>query len=677
VKVQALNLAETLVIKHGNVFMITPRDGRVPAGGAHPFGLWWRDCRFLSAHELTLAGERPAPVASTDAAGGEAVYELAVRGGAVHIRVVRTVEPGGALRERITLESHGPELIRVPLELRIAADFLPMLELRGLVPARQRPVESRAKGFSTRGRDGVLRSTRVRTSPELCAAADGSLVFELELRPRVAVEVAVDFELAEQGPGAVKAAEPTRPSPGEQTRASTGDQLLDGVLERSLNDLRMLRSELDGHPYYAAGIPWFATLFGRDSLIAALQTLAFTPDVAEGTLRVLAGRLGQRCDGARDEEPGKVVHELRVGEPAALGETPFAAYYGSADATPLFLCLLCEHASWTGSLDLFRELRGPVDAALGWIGRYGDLDGDGLVEYRRRAPKGLETQGWKDSPGGVPDDLGRPLTQPVALVEVQGYVVRAKRELARLFEIDGDGSRAGRLRDEAAALAAQLERFRADDRGGYAIGLDAEKRPGSALSSNQGHLLWSGAVGTERAAAIRDALMGPELFSGWGVRTLGPGNPAYDPLGYHVGSVWPHDSALIADGLRRYGFDEEFGLIFDGLLAAAAGFADHRLPELFGGHSREETERPVPYPVACRPQAWAAGSIPFLLTSALGLRPDAGKLHVVRPVLPRGVDRVELTGLRVGDALIDLTFERAEGGEVRVTNPAGGRPVPR
>jgi glycogen debranching enzyme len=391
--------------------------------------------------------------------------------------------------------------------------------------------------------------------------------------------------------------------------------------------------------------------------------------MAEETLRLLAGRLGREVDDDHDEEPGKVIHELRVGEPATLGETPFARYYGSADATPLFLCLLCEHADWSGNLDLFRELRAPATAALEWIDRYGDLDGDGLVEYERRAAHGLVTQGWKDSPDGIPDEHGEPLRGRVALVEVQGYAIQAKRRMAHLFELDGEGARAERLREEASAHAERLERLWLPDQSSYAIGLDGEKRPGSGLASNQGHLLWSEAVGDERATSIRDVLMGPDMFSGWGIRTLGETHPAYNPLGYHTGSVWPHDSALIACGLRGFGFDDDFAAVFEGLLEAASRFRDHRLPELFAGLPREESGESVPYPVACQPQAWAAGSIPLLLSCGLGLSPDAlnGRLRIVRPSLPRWLGRVDVTGLELGDSRIDLRFER-EGEEVKVTD---------
>jgi len=665
------NLAETIVIKDGNVFMVTLRDGRLPAGLEHPLGLWFRDCRFLCAHELTIGGELPRLLTATDAAGTEAVHELTnpdleLASGEVlpaqrlRIRIERRAEAGGALRQRIAVRSYHRGRIQLPLELRLGADFLPMLELRGIVPSHERDPDAGADGFSSVGRDGVLRTTTIRTAPEPRTNDRGVLVFDLDLAPRGALDLEIDFEVSEQVAGELAAAIPRRPSE-EGTRVTSDDQLFNRILQRSLDDLDLLRSELDGQSYFAAGVPWFATLFGRDSLITAFETLSFLPGVAEGTLRLLAGRLGRELNDERDEEPGKVLHELRVGEPANLGETPFARYYGSVDATPLFLCLLCRHADWSGNLDLFRELREPAIAALEWIDRYGDLDGDGLVEYKRRSPHGLETQGWKDSADGIPDDSGDPLAAPVALVEVQGYVARAKQMMARMFELDGEGARAERLREEAAALIAQLDRFWIEDRGCYAIGLDAHKRPGSGLTSNQGHLLWANVVSDERARCIRDVLMGDDMFTGWGVRTLAESHPAYNPVGYHTGSVWPHDSALIAFGLRRYGFDEDFTLIFEGLLEAASRFNDYRLPELFAGFPRAEFDEPVPYPVACQPQAWAAGSIPFLLKWGLGLSPDAldKRLRIVRPSLPRWLERVEVTGLEIGDSRIDLEFERA------------------
>ena len=665
------NLADTIVIKDGNVFLVSLRDGRLPADAEHPLGLWFRDCRFLCVHELRICGQLPRLLTATDAAGTQAVHELTnpdlelsdasdLPGESLRLRVERTVQATGALRQRIAVRSYHRQPIRLPLEVRVGADFQPMLELRGVVPKHERPPpDAGPEGFSLMGRDGVQRTTAIRATPAPRWLEGGSLVFDLELEPRGAIDLVVDFEVSESN-GEVARGAPRKRDEG-RTVVTTDDQLFNRILERSLDDLELLRSELDGQSYYAAGVPWFATLFGRDSLITSFQMLSFVRGIPEQTLRLLAGRLGQEYNDERDEEPGKVLHELRVGEPAALGETPFARYYGSVDATPLFLCLLGRHADWSGNLDLFRELRGPAEAALEWLDRYGDLDGDGLIEYRRRSPHGLVTQGWKDSVDGIPYDDGEPLTGPVALVEVQGYAIRAKRLMARMFELDGEGARAERLRADADALEEALERFWLPDAGCYAIGLDGDKRPGSGLTSNQGHLLWANAVSDERARAIRDVLMSEDMFTGWGVRTLAESHPAYNPVGYHTGSVWPHDSALIAFGLRRYGFDEDFTLIFEGLLEAASRFDDYRLPELFGGFSREEFDEPVPYPVACQPQAWAAGSIPFLLKWGLGLSPDAleNRLAIVRPSLPHWLNRVELSGLALGNARIDLVFERA------------------
>ena len=666
------NLADTIVIKNGNVFMVTLRDGRLPAGVEHPLGLWFRDCRFLSAHELTLCGQPPRLLTATDAAGTSAVHELTnpdldlasgerLPAETLRIRLERRAESEGLLRQTISVRSYHRRPIQLPLELRLGTDFLPMLELRGIVPRHERQVSTAGRpGFETVGRDGVRRITELRATPEPTDDGDGTLVFELDLPARGGADLTLEFAVSEHADGELGAAIPQR-RVAEGTQVTSDDQLFNRILQRSLDDLELLHSELDGQSYYAAGVPWFATLFGRDSLITAFQTLSFVPGIAESTLRLLAGRLGKEYDDERDEEPGKVIHELRVGEPAALGETPFARYYGSVDATPLFLGLLGQYADWSGNLDLFRELREPAIAALEWIDRYGDLDGDGLIEYRRRSPQGLATQGWKDSADGIPDDDGEPLAAPVALVEVQGYVIRAKRAMARMFDLDGDGARADRLRQDADAVEAALERFWLADPGCYAIGLDADKRPGSGLTSNQGHLLWSNAVSDERARCIRDVLMSDDMFTGWGVRTLAQTHQAYNPVGYHTGSVWPHDSALVAFGLRRYGFDEDFALIFEGLLEAASRFGDYRLPELFAGFTRSEFDEPVPYPVACQPQAWAAGSIPFMLKWGLGLSPDAmeKRLRVVRPSLPHWLQRIDVTGLEVGNARIDLRFERA------------------
>jgi glycogen debranching enzyme len=383
---------------------------------------------------------------------------------------------------------------------------------------------------------------------------------------------------------------------------------------------------------------------------------------------VLAARLGPRYDDEHDEEPGKVVHELRTGELAAVDATPITRYYGTVDATPLFLCLVAEHADWTGSLELFRELRPQVEAALRWIDEFGDLDGDGLLEYRCRSSGGLDNQGWKDSWDGVVDEEGEPLRAPIALVEAQGYAIAAKRRMARLFALDEDGERAEELRADADRVADALERFWLADRACYSMALDAAKRPSRALASNQGHLLWAHALAPHRAAAVRDALMDDDAYSGWGVRTLAADERAFNPVGYHTGTIWPHDNAMFAVGLRRYGFDDAFLRIFEDLIDATASFSDYRLPELFAGFSRADYEDPVPYPVACSPQAWAAGALPAMLVAGLGLVPDGLErtLRIRRPSLPRQIGRLALEGLSVAGARVDLLFERVVGRPDRV-----------
>jgi glycogen debranching enzyme len=443
------------------------------------------------------------------------------------------------------------------------------------------------------------------------------------------------------------------------------EELFNRVVRRSLIDLRMLRSRLGDDSYFAAGVPWFATLFGRDSLITAIQTLGFAPDMGAQTLRVLAARLGRRVDPIHEEEPGKVLHELRVGEVAARDLTPLSRYYGTVDATPLFLCLMAEHADWSGSLELFRELRGAVDGALGWIERYADHDGDGLLDYRAGTPEGLRNQGWRDSEDGVLHEDGTPLEPPIALVEVQAYAIRALRGTAGLLALDGDGGRADEVTRLAGELEQRLERFWVPRRRIYGMGIDGDGCTSAALASNQGHLLWAEVLERSRAHAVRDALMSDAMFSGWGLRTLGRGERAYNPVGYHLGTVWPHDSAIGAVGLRRYGFDEDFTRVFEGLLEAASHTDGYSLPELFAGFSTEEYETPVPYPVACHPQAWASGAIPYMLINGLGLDPDGlqGRLRVHRPSLPSWVNRVDVEGLAIGRGRVDLRFERTGAGD--------------
>lgn len=424
-------------------------------------------------------------------------------------------------------------------------------------------------------------------------------------------------------------------------------------------DLHALTIRYGGRPIITAGIPWFTAPFGRDSIITSLQALIFNPDIAVQTLRFLAAYQGDRLDEFTEEQPGKILHEVRRGEMASCREVPHLPYYGSVDATPLFLILLGETLRWTGDLGLARELLPHAERALRWIHEYGDLDGDGFVEYARRSPSGLSNQGWKDSDDGVPFPDGTIPKPPIALVEVQGYVYAAMRAMAEVYAAldNKEGSR--RLRAEAEALRRRIQdAFWFEETGYYALALDGDKRPLPTITSNPGHLLWAGVPTAAQAQRMAAVLLGERLFSGWGVRTLARNQPVYNPLSYHDGTVWPHDNSLIALGLARYGFRVEAATILIALYEASLYFRYHRLPELFCGLGRGETDAPVHYPVSCSPQAWAAGAFFPMLQGVLGIEPDAiaGTLHLVRPYLPDRLQLMEAVRVRIGRSRVSVQF---------------------
>lgn len=411
----------------------------------------------------------------------------------------------------------------------------------------------------------------------------------------------------------------------------------------------------------AAGIPWFATVFGRDSLIAGYQSLALHPNLARATLRFLAGRQGRETDDWRDEDPGKILHELREGEMTRTGETPHSPYYGSLDSTPLFLILLDETYAWTGDDALLDELMPAADRALDWIAQYGDLDGDGLVEYQTRSSRGLTNQAWKDSWDAYLHKDGTPLATPIAPLEVQGYCYDALRRMARLLRSRGRAEQAESLRRRAQRLAQNIEQaFWLPAEHYYAMALDAQKCPLAAIASNAGHLLWSRVPGLERARRVANRLLRSDMYSGWGVRTLSADEPTFNPLSYHRGSVWPHDNSLIAQGCAFYGLQPAVERIFTGLFQTAGYLRDQRLPELWVGVPRGGFDRPVNYPVSCSPQAWASGAWFLLLTAALGLRPQAAhrELRVVNPMLPEWLNWLRIERLRVGQSQVSLEFSR-------------------
>jgi glycogen debranching enzyme len=445
------------------------------------------------------------------------------------------------------------------------------------------------------------------------------------------------------------------------THFNSSNGIFDQMIGTCKGDFHALQIPEGKEHVIAAGIPWFATMFGRDSIIAAYQSLLLSPQLASETLRVLARFQGAERDDWREEEPGKILHEFREGEMTRAGEMPFSPYYGSVDATPLWLILLSETFNWTADETLVREMLPHAYRALDWIERDGDLDGDGFVEYERRSPRGLANQGWKDSWDAILHRDGAVAKPPIALSEVQGYVYEAKYRMASLLRLFGDIKTADKLKKEAAELAKRFERaFWMPGRSFYALALDGAKRKVEVISSNPGHLLFTRMLAQERARAVCDHFMRSDMFSGWGWRTLSKDEGVFNPLSYHRGSVWPHDNSIVAHGMAMYEFREPANQIFDALFRAALHFRDYRLPELFCGIERREFDEPVQYPVSCSPQAWASGAFFLLLTSVLGIRPSAPRkeLNIVGPTLPRFLDQLNIRNMHVGGSRVDLDFTR-------------------
>ena len=460
------------------------------------------------------------------------------------------------------------------------------------------------------------------------------------------------------------------------TQFSSSNDVFDRALGQGVADLKALTVHHDGEPVISAGIPWYTCPFGRDALITGFEALLATPEVARQALVFLARLQGTKDDPERDEGPGKIAHEVRYGEMAAAREIPHTPYYGSIDATPLFVVLLSEYVQWTDDRATLEQLLPNAERALEWIERSGDPDRDGFVEYERRTHKGLRNQGWKDSHDGVPFAGGTPAEPPIALVEVQGYLADARRRMARMYRAVGRHEEAARLLADARALVQRIdERFWMEHKGTFAIALDREKRQVDAVTSNPGHLLFSRAVSEARAQRIVASLLSPAMWSGWGIRTLAKGQPAYNPLSYHDGTVWPHDNAMCAMGMAYYGMTRSAGRVLDGLWAAAQNFRHLRLPELFCGLDRQAGQFPVHYPVACSPQAWASAALFLLVRACLGLFPDAPRrtLHIASPALPEWLDHLTLQGLRVGQARATLEFTRTRSGTfVSVGDVEGG-----
>ena len=697
----AHSIAQAVVIKHGNLFFLCPPEGEVPMSRDHGFGLYYHDCRYLNGYELLVCGEHPESLAARSSEGGRAVFQLttpdchAPDGSTIHRETVglkwdRVIDAEQlVLHEQLDIQNVGCETVEFPLSMRFRAGFEDVFEIRGLLHEVKgklfRPVwKDKCLCFSYEGGDKMRRSLAIHLHPLPAEVKGNTVRFDVSLKPNEIKPIRISFAIAEseEQPNRlfaqtsvyrdVQAVSQNIKASAEQwlkreTEFRSDSLLLNRVIRRSLMDLHMLKTSISGDEFFAAGVPWYVALFGRDCLITSLQTLAFWSGTAAATLRLLADYQGRQVTDWRDEQPGKILHELRVGELARMNRIPHTPYYGTIDATPLFLILMSRYARWTGDLSLFHELRIAVERALHWIDKYGDVAGDGYVSYVGNRNKGLINQGWKDASDALVTEDGRFAEPPIALVEVQGYVYMAKMEIADLHDRIGEHEHATRLRAEARALRARFNHdFWIEAEGCYAMALEAGRHPCRVMSSNPGQALWTGIVEEDKAGRVVHRLMRPDLFNGWGIRTLSCKERRYNPMGYHLGTVWPHDNSLIAAGFRRYGYDEPAARIFVGLLEAAMEFEDYRLPELFTGFGREEYGQPVRYPVACHPQAWAAGSIPYLVETFLGLVPDAynNRLKIIRPYLPDFISEAELRHLRVGQGSVDLRFERKRDGSL-------------
>src|SRR5438067_2860040 len=619
----------------GTAFVVSDALAAILPTNGH--GFFRADTRFLSALALTVNGQRPLLLRSGNPSHSTvAVYATNPPLGAIpaeSLTLLRERSVDGRLDEALAVTNHGPLPAELEFVVEVRADFADLFEVRGLAPPGRCPStrsgrRSYALRFDSR-RAGMRLATVVRSS--LPAEVDGTkLRYRVRLAPRATWQVALKLERhaaqpAAEPPGRLPALHPrlsmgTASLPEPRPTLTSEFAPLERAYQRAIRDLAALRVEHGGHVLPAAGLPWFMAIFGRDSLITSLQTLALDPDLARGALRVLAEYQASAVDPFRDAEPGKIPHEIRHGRLSRRGTLPHGRYYGTVDATPLYLLTLAETVRWTGDLGLARELLPAAEAALGWIDHYGDRDGDGFVENERRSPHGLDNQGWKDSHDSVRFADGRPASGPIALCEVQGYVYAAKRSMARLYRRLGLGERAAQLRAEAARLRRRFnDRFWLPEREVFALGLDGDKRPIDAVSSNAGQCLWSGIAEPEKAARLAGRLLAEDLFSGWGVRTLSAEMAAYNPVSYHNGSVWPHDNALIAAGLARYGHAREASRIIRAQFEAASHFPDHRLPELFAGFPRREDHFLVNYLHANAPQAWAAGAVILMLQTWPGL----------------------------------------------------------
>jgi glycogen debranching enzyme len=683
-------------ILDGNTFVVSDSRGDIEASLTDPTGLFSFDSRFLSTWILTVNGERLNPLSVDDLQYFETRFFLVPGTGTVYVdaklSVIRRRAVGDGFHEELTILNHDAKPVDLKVRIDAASDFADLFEVKDALEKKGRYYTRVENGNLVLGyeRESFGRQTAISATAPAKVDKKG-LTFAVHIEPQGSWTTDLDVVTAAGAGGTY-----VRPKyEGGERRARPN---MERSLERWLRDAPRLESDLDSlrvtyrrslvdlaalrfsppitgqRSLPAAGLPWFMTLFGRDSILTSLQALPFTPELAATTLHALGDWQGSRVDDFRDEDPGRILHEMRYGEMTAFEERPHSPYYGCADATPLYVVLLDEYERWTGDRRLVRELENEARAALNWIDEYADLMGNGYVWYQRRNEEtGLENQCWKDSWDSISYKDGRLPGFPRATAELQGYAYDAKMRGARLArDIWKDPRFADELERQAADLKRRFNRdFWVKDGGYFALALDTEGNQVDSLTSNNGHLLWSGIVDKSKAKAVVRQLMGPRLFSGWGVRTLAEGEGRYNPIGYHVGTVWPFDNSFIAWGLRRYGFKEEAARIASGILDAAE-FFQGRLPEAFGGYERGVTKYPVQYPTACSPQAWSTGTPLLLLRTMLGLEPQ-GEHLIVDPALPDSIGLLALLDIPGRWGRVDAFARRRD--LLEPLRPRRGSPV--